>query len=164
MIPAAIQLLTRNIGHFFLCKPHVHAHLFGITNITPMINHTTIGIWCQHDLSHTSNNCLLTYNKANLRDLIAATSLVTLYLKLDSNRRFFSPCDLQIWLITLTNYRAPLLSYSSFVHHIKAIGEFEVGVTVWKCSMRVKISNFFVLCNPKIWWITLKNNKAPLLC
>ena len=34
-------------------------------------------------------------NKANLRDLIAATGLAIL-LKLDSNRRFFSPCDLEI--------------------------------------------------------------------
>ena len=34
-------------------------------------------------------------NKANLRDLIAATGLVIL-LKLDSNRRFFSPCDLEV--------------------------------------------------------------------
>ena len=32
---------------------------------------------------------ILWYNKANLRDLIAATGLVIL-LKLDSNRRFFS--------------------------------------------------------------------------
>ena len=35
-------------------------------------------------------------NKANLRELIAATGLVIL-LKLDSNRQFFSPCDLEIW-------------------------------------------------------------------
>ena len=34
-------------------------------------------------------------NKANLRDLIAATGLVIL-LKLDSNCRFFSSCDLEI--------------------------------------------------------------------
>ena len=34
-------------------------------------------------------------NKANLRDLIAATGLVIL-LKLDSNHRCFSPCDLEI--------------------------------------------------------------------
>ena len=38
-------------------------------------------------------------DKANLRDLIAATVLVIL-LKLDSNRRFFSPCDLEIWWMT----------------------------------------------------------------
>ena len=44
----------------------------------------------------------MTLNKANLRDLIAATGLVIL-LKLDSNRRFFSPCDLEIWRITLKN-------------------------------------------------------------
>ena len=35
------------------------------------------------------------YNKANLRDLIAATGLVIL-LKLDSNRLFFSLCDLEM--------------------------------------------------------------------
>ena len=34
-------------------------------------------------------------NKANLRDFIAATSLVIL-LKLDSNSPFFSLCDLEI--------------------------------------------------------------------
>ena len=49
-------------------------------------------------------------NKANLRDLIAATSLIIL-LKLDSNRRFFSPFDLEIWWMTSKNYRAPLLHY-----------------------------------------------------
>ena len=48
--------------------------------------------------------------KANLRDLIAATGLVIL-LKLDSNRRFFSPCDLEIWWMTQKNNRAPLLCY-----------------------------------------------------
>ena len=47
-------------------------------------------------------------NKANLRDLIAATGLAIL-LKLDSNRRFFSPCDLEIWWMTSKNNRAPLL-------------------------------------------------------
>ena len=39
--------------------------------------------------------------------MIAATSLV-ISLKLDSNRRFFSSCDLDIWWITSINYRAPL--------------------------------------------------------
>ena len=33
-------------------------------------------------------------NKANLRDLIAATGLVIL-LKFDPNHRFFVPCDLE---------------------------------------------------------------------
>ena len=39
------------------------------------------------------------HNKVNLRDLIAATGLV-IFLKLDSNRRFFSLCDLEIWWMT----------------------------------------------------------------
>ena len=68
-------------------------------------------------------------NKANLRDLIAATGLVIL-LKLDSNRRFFSPCDLEIRWMTLKNNRSPLLSniklYASFHHHMWI----QTGVTV----------------------------------
>ena len=64
-------------------------------------------------------------NKTNLRDLIAATGLVTL-LKLDSNRQFFSPCDLEIWWMTLKNNRAPLLCYFKFVHHFIAIGELKL--------------------------------------
>ena len=51
-----------------------------------------------------------TPNKANLRDSIAATSLVIL-LKLDSNRRFWSPCDHEIWLMTPKNNWARLLYY-----------------------------------------------------
>ena len=47
-------------------------------------------------------------NKANLRDLIAATSLVIL-LKLDRNRQIFRPCDLEIWWMTSKNNKACLL-------------------------------------------------------
>ena len=47
-------------------------------------------------------------NKANLRDLIAATGLVIL-LKFDPNHRFFVTCDLEIWWMALENNRAPLL-------------------------------------------------------
>ena len=48
----------------------------------------------KHLLTHR-NKYYWYKNKANLRDLIAATGLV-IFLKLDSNRRFFSPCDLEI--------------------------------------------------------------------
>ena len=102
-------------------------------------------------------------NKANLRDLIAATGLVIL-LQFDPNHRFFSPCDLEIWCMTSKNNKAPLLYYiklcvsfqihwwiqtevslrkrsirvdgktighlfyttSSFVHHLKSIGELKL--------------------------------------
>ena len=80
-------------------------------------------------------------NKANLRDLIAATGLVIL-LKLDSNHQFFSPCDLEIWWMTLKKNRAPLLYY------VKLCASFQIhrwirnGVTVGKRSTQVKINNF----------------------
>ena len=49
-----------------------------------------------------------------------------------SNRQFFVPCDLEIWRMTLKNYRAPLLSNiklcASFHHHMWI----QTGVTVWK--------------------------------
>ena len=84
-------------------------------------------------------------NKANLRDLLAATSLVIL-LKLDSNHWFFSPCDLKIWWMTSKNYRAPLLHYIKLCassHTPRWIQRWiQTGVTVWKCSIWVKISDF----------------------
>ena len=46
----------------------------------------------------------------NLRDLIASTGLVIL-LKLDSNHRFFSPWDPEIWWMTKKKHPAPLLCY-----------------------------------------------------
>ena len=82
------------------------------------------------------------HNKANLRDLIAATGLVIL-LKLDSNCRFFSPCDLEIWWMTLKNNGAP------FLYYIKLYASFQIhrwipsGVTVRKRSIQVKIGNFW---------------------
>ena len=101
-------------------------------------------------------------NKANLRDLISATGLIIL-LKLNSNRRFFSQCDLEIWWMTSKNNRAPLLYY------VKLCASFEIhrwikpGVTVRKPTIGVKIGDFFVPCDLDIWHMTLKNNRAPLL-
>ena len=69
-------------------------------------------IWCQDDrqINKTKSTRMpvLEYlesssiDKANLRDLIAVIGLVIL-LKLDSNRLFFSPCDLEIWWMTPKN-------------------------------------------------------------
>ena len=39
----------------------------------------------------------------------------------------------------------------------------QTGVTVLKCSIRVKIGDFFVPYDLDIWRMTLKNNRAPLL-
>ena len=102
-------------------------------------------------------------NKANLRDLIAATGLVIL-LKLDWNRRFFSPYDLEIWWMTSKNYRAPLLHYIKLCASSQTPRWIQTGVTVRKRSIRVKIGDFFAPCDLENWWMSLKNNRAPLLC
>ena len=80
------------------------------------------------------------------------------------NWRYFILCDLVIWWMTLENNRAPLL------YHIKLCASFQshrlsqTWVTVRKRSIRVKIGNFFAPCDLEIWQMTLKNNRAPLLC
>ena len=80
-------------------------------------------------------------NKANLRDLIAATGLVIL-LKLDSNRPFFSPCDLEIWCMTPKNNRAPLLCYFKRFASFRSHWWIQTGVTVRKRAIWVKIDFF----------------------
>ena len=81
-------------------------------------------------------------NKANLRDLIAATGLVIL-LKLDLNRPFFSQCDLEIWWMTPKNNRAPLLCYFKFFASFCSHWWIQTGVTVRKRLIWVKINTFF---------------------
>ena len=66
---------------------------------------------------------LWSLNKANLRDLIAATSLVIL-LKWDSNHQLFNPCDLEIWWMTSKNHWAQIHWW------------IQTGVTVQKHSIR----------------------------
>ena len=108
--------------------------------------------WRHNEDSCVSNrrrfDCLLNrlfrrrLNKANLRDLIAATGLVIL-LKLDLNHRFFSPCDLGIWWMTQKNTIGHLFYATlSFLHHFIAIGEYKTGVTVRKPLIWVNIDAF----------------------
>ena len=80
----------------------------------------------------------MTFNKANLKDLIAATGLVIL-LKFDQHHRFFSPCDLEIWWMTSTNNRAPLHYYIKLSALLQSHRWIQ---TVRKRSIQVKISNF----------------------
>ena len=81
-------------------------------------------------------------NKANLRHLIAATGLVIL-LKLDSNHRFFSPCDLEIWWMTPENNWAPLLCYFKLFASLRSHWSKQTGVTDQKRLIWVKIDDFF---------------------
>ena len=81
------------------------------------------------------------FNKANLRDLIAATGLVIL-LKFDPNHRFFSPCDLEIWCMTSKNNRAPLLYYIKLCVSFQIHQWIQTEVTLRKRSIRVEIGDF----------------------
>ena len=82
-------------------------------------------------------------NKATLRDLIAVTGLIIL-LKLDSNRRLISLCDLEIWWMTSKNNKASLIFYIELCASFQTHQWIQTGVTVRKCSIRVKIGDFFV--------------------
>ena len=101
-------------------------------------------------------------NQANLSDLIAATGLAILP-KIDSNRRFFSPCDLEIhgWLRKIIGHLFYITS--SFVHHLKPLGEFKLELLSRNAQFGSK-SAIFVQCDLENWWTTLKNDRAPFLC
>ena len=111
----------------------------------------------------TCNGVAFICNKANRRDLIAATGLVIL-LKLDSKHRFFSPCDLKIQWMTPKNYRATLVYYIKLCASFQIHQWIQTGVTARKRPICVKIDNFFEPCDLAIWRMTLKNNRAPLPC
>ena len=85
-------------------------------------------------------------------------------LNLDQNWQFFVPCDLEIWEMTLKNNKAPLLCYIKLCASFQSHRWIQTGVTVQKQSIWVKIADFFVSCDLELWRMTLKNNRAPLLC
>ena len=66
--------------------------------------------------------------------------------------------------MTLKNNRAPLLCHIKLCASFQSYWWIQTGVTIWKRLICVKIGNFFVFCDLEIWWMTLKNNRAPLLC
>ena len=103
-------------------------------------------------------NLRMTLNKANLRDLIAATGLVIL-VKFDPNHRFFVLCDLEIWWMTLENNRAPLLYYIKLCLSFQNHWWIETEATVRKRSIRVKIGDILSFVTLKFdgWpWKTIR--------
>ena len=101
-------------------------------------------------------------NKANLMDLIAATGLVILF-KLDSNRLFFIPCDLEIWWMTSTNNNGPLFQYVKLCASLKSIGELKRELKSGNAQFDSKLAILFVPWDLEISWMTLENNRTPLL-
>ena len=63
-------------------------------------------------------------------------------LKLDLNRRFFSPCDLEIWWMTTKSNRAPLLCYFKLFASFRSHWWIQTGVTVLKRLIWVKVDAF----------------------
>ena len=65
-------------------------------------------------------------NKANLRDLIAATGLViSNWIQMVN---FAARVTCEIWWMTSKNNRGSFYTTSSFVHHFKFIGEFKLDL------------------------------------
>ena len=85
-------------------------------------------------------------NKANLRDLIAATGLVIL-LKLF----FFCLYDLEIRWMNSKNNRAHPLCYIKVRPLFQSHQWIQTGVTVWECSIVVK---FAIICPVWPWNLT----------
>ena len=85
-------------------------------------------------------------------------------LNLGQNQWFCVPCDLEIWRMTLINKRAPLLCY------FKICVSFHSHLWNHKRSYSPETPNlgknqrFFVPYALEIWRMTLKHNRAPLLC
>ena len=96
-------------------------------------------------------------------DFIAATGLVGL-LKLDSNHQFFSPCDLEVWWMTLKNYRTPLPYYVKLCTSFQIHRWIQTGFAVWKRSIRFQIVDFLSCVTLKFDGRPWKNNREPLLC
>ena len=68
-------------------------------------------------------------------------------------------CDLETWKTIW-----PILwAISNLVHHFVAIGEFKLELQSGNPPFGSK-SAIFAPCDLEIWWMTLKNNRAPLLC
>ena len=113
---------------------------------TPVIN--------ERDIQVTSVYIVL--NKANLRDLIAATGLIML-LKLDSNVNFQHVLPWNLMDDLEKTIEQLIYTTWSFLHHFKSIGWIQTKVSP------VSKLTIFVLCDPEIRWMTLENNRAPLL-
>ena len=65
--------------------------------------------------------------------------------------------------MTSKNNTAPLLYYIKLCVSFQIYRWIQTEVTLRKCSIWVEIGDFFVPCDLEIWWMTLENNRAPLL-
>ena len=102
-------------------------------------------------------------NKANLRDLIAATGLVIL-LKLDLNFSIFQP----VWPWNLMDDPKKQKGTSSMLLWALCIISYPLVNSNWSYSPETpnlgQNRRFFEPCDLEILRMTFKNNRAPILC
>ena len=134
-----------------------HPSLLQTQNVTPSHAHRNPFVYVKEVTPNCKKECMWNkiysnkplsphvirhkYNNAYLRDLTAATGLVILF-KLDSNQRFFSLCDLEIWWMTPKNNPAPLLCYFKLFASFRSHWWIQTGVTVRKRPIWVNINDF----------------------
>ena len=66
--------------------------------------------------------------------------------------------------MTFKNNRAPLLCYFKLCAAFHSHWWIQTGVKSPETPNLGQIWRFLELCDLEIWWMTLKNNRAPLLC
>ena len=97
------------------------------------------------------------YNKANLRDLIAATGPSNLS-QIGWKWSIFRPCDLEIWWMILKNNKACLQYYIKLCVSFQIHQRIQTGVTVRKHPIWVKFDAFLsgVILQFDVWpWKTI---------
>ena len=85
-------------------------------------------------------------------------------LKSEPNWPFFSPRDLKVWQMSSKNNRRPLQCPCKFCATFRSCLLIQLGSYSSKTLNSSKNHQYFCLCDLKIWWMTLKNNREPLLC
>ena len=85
-------------------------------------------------------------------------------LNLGQNWWYFVLSHLHIWSMTLKNNTAPLLYYMKLCASFQIHQLSQTSVTVHKRSIQVKIGDFLVQQDLSISQMTLKKNRAPVLC
>ena len=159
-------MTLKNNGALLLCYfkfcASFHSHLWIQTGVTVWkcqiwVKIDDFIVLCDLEISQ------MTMNKANLRDLVAATGLVIL-LKLDSNRRFFARVTLKFDGWSRKIIRHVFYTTSSF--NLCIISD-PSGNSNWRYSPETvnlcQNQRFVEPCDLRIWCMTLKNNRAPLL-
>ena len=94
-------------------------------------------------------------NTTHLRDLIATTGLVILHQS-DPNRRFFDPCDLKLWGMTLQNNREPLPCLWKLCVAFQSHPWIRFWVIIRKHSRQSQIVSFSPACDLEILQMTFK--------